>query len=90
MTQRLPWGPALHGRHDCSLAAFSLRLDSGPRRVIWAWACFVHKGVPRVRAVPGIEEVSAKMPVEFPVGILGRIAVSLDTSLPCHLVVKLT
>lgn len=30
------------------------------------------------------------MSVDFPMGILGRIAVSLDTSLPCRLVVKVT
>lgn len=40
--------------------------------------------------MPGIEEVSAKMSVDFPMGILGRIAVSLDTSLPCRLVGKVT
>ena len=91
MTQQLPCRPGLAtGSATVFLAAVSLRLDNGPHLRIWAWACFVHQGVPGTSAGPGIEEMSAKASVEFPVGILGGVAVAPDTSVCCHSVVKLT
>ena len=94
MTQQLPCGPGVAAGNTAVVlaafsAAFSLRLDNGPRLMIWAWACFVQQGASGTNAVPGIE-MSAKISVEFPMGILGRVAMALDTSVSCHLVVKLT